>query len=153
MSTWTFRSTIMYISSFWIRISQKFLWKNPFPDHLFWLQVKLNKRNRVDEKIRMLIHSKFSVENTPSYHVFPFGVGDTSMMLGCFPLFLHPYHPCQEKESSDSHPWTSGGSTPLKNMKVSWGYYCRYMEKIGKIRNVPNHQPDINIINIIWGMS
>ena len=39
-------------------------------------------------KKRMLIHSKFSVENTPSYHVFPFGVGDTSMMLGCFPLLL-----------------------------------------------------------------
>jgi len=29
-------------------------------------------------------------------------------------------------------------STPLKNMKVSGGYYSQYMEK-----NVPNHQPVI----------
>ena len=29
-------------------------------------------------------------------------------------------------------------STPPKNMKVSWGYYSQYMEKI---ENVPNHQP------------
>ena len=30
--------------------------------------------------------------------------------------------------------------TPLKNMKVSWGYYSQYMES-HKI-DVPNHQPD-----------
>ena len=28
-------------------------------------------------------------------------------------------------------------STPLKNMKVSWGYYSENME------NVPNHQPEL----------
>ena len=33
-------------------------------------------------------------------------------------------------------------STPLKNMKVSWGYFSQYMEK----KNVPNHQTDINSI-------
>ena len=31
-----------------------------------------------------------------------------------------------------------GIPTPLKNMKVSWGYYSQYMET-----NVPNHQPEI----------
>jgi hypothetical protein len=30
-------------------------------------------------------------------------------------------------------------STPMKNMKVSWDYYSQYM---GKIKNVPNHQPN-----------
>jgi len=29
------------------------------------------------------------------------------------------------------------GSTPLKNMKVSWDDYSEYME------NIPNHQPEI----------
>ena len=33
-----------------------------------------------------------------------------------------------------------GWATPLKNMKVSCGYYSQYMEKI---RNVPNQQPVI----------
>ena len=32
-------------------------------------------------------------------------------------------------------------STHLKNMKVSWDDYSQYMEKYGKIKNVPNHQP------------
>ena len=30
-------------------------------------------------------------------------------------------------------------STPLKNLKVSWGYYSQYMEKK---KHVPNHQPE-----------
>ena len=39
---------------------------------------------------------------------------------------------------------TVGGiPTPLKNMKVTWDYYSKY----GKIKNVPNHQPDYK-----WGI-
>jgi len=34
-------------------------------------------------------------------------------------------------------------STPLKNMKVSWGYYSQLNGK--KNPNVPNHQPDSNV--------
>jgi len=34
-------------------------------------------------------------------------------------------------------------STPLKNMKVSWDVYSRYME------NVPNHQLD----TVVWVIS
>ena len=41
-------------------------------------------------------------------------------------------------------------STPLKNVKVSWGYYSLYMDK----KNVPNHQPnilfDIEVIEACW---
>jgi hypothetical protein len=33
-------------------------------------------------------------------------------------------------------------STPLKNMKVIWGYYSQYDRKNNA--NVPNHQPDTN---------
>jgi hypothetical protein len=38
-------------------------------------------------------------------------------------------------------------STPLKNMKVSWDDYSQCMEKCGKIKNVPNHPPDIVVFN------
>ena len=34
--------------------------------------------------------------------------------------------------------WYTIIPTPLKNMKVSWVYYFKYMGK----KNVPNHQPD-----------
>ena len=41
-------------------------------------------------------------------------------------------------------PWLKAGwwlsPTPLKNMKVSWGYYSQYMESHKS--NVPNHQPE-----------
>ena len=38
-------------------------------------------------------------------------------------------------------------STPLKNMKVSWDDSSQYMEK-SKIKNVPNNQPDKNLMHI-----
>ena len=33
-------------------------------------------------------------------------------------------------------------STPLKNMKVNWDDYSILFPIYGKIKNVPNHQPD-----------
>ena len=38
-----------------------------------------------------------------------------------------------------------GWATPLKNMKVSWGYYSQYDRKNNP--NVPNHQPDVNTMS------
>ena len=35
-----------------------------------------------------------------------------------------------------------GIPTPLNNMKVTWDDYSQYM---GQEKNVPNHQPDINM--------
>ena len=39
-----------------------------------------------------------------------------------------------------------GIPTPLKNMKVSWGYYSQYME-IHEI-HVPKHQPAVYTVYI-----
>jgi len=36
-------------------------------------------------------------------------------------------------------------STPLKNMRVSWGYYSQYMEN--HKTHFPNHQPELLITN------
>ena len=36
-----------------------------------------------------------------------------------------------------------GIPTPLNNMKVTWDDYSQYM---GQTKNVPNQQPDINIV-------
>ena len=40
-------------------------------------------------------------------------------------------------------------ATPLKNMKISWDYEIPN----GKIKNVPNHQPVLNMIPILFRIS
>ena len=40
-----------------------------------------------------------------------------------------------------------GIPTPLKNMKVNWDDYSRYMEKL---KNVPNHQPVLDGPSVVF---
>jgi hypothetical protein len=45
----------------------------------------------------------------------------------------------------NEHTLLVGGlPTPLKNMKVRWGYYSQKL--YGKIENVPNNQPDYKLV-------
>ena len=48
------------------------------------------------------------------------------------------------------HHLVGGWPTPLKNdgvRQLGW-WHSQYMEKSGKIKNVPNHQPAINLDNV-----
>ena len=48
---------------------------------------------------------------------------------------------CWHPHESTNTSLVGGWATPLKHMKVNWDDYSIY----GKIKHVPNHQPDINI--------